>query len=78
MRIEFSLAWYDVLRIFTDAWRAIRAEFWPVQPWRSIANQPPLREVAADWTWRWEMQEQWFGVGFNAGTEEKPEWVMMR
>jgi hypothetical protein len=54
-----------------------------VRLWRWVLSlfqkkQPSLKEVADDWTWRWEMQDQWQPVIFNAGTKEKPEWACLR
>jgi hypothetical protein len=67
-----DIFWWGVKRRFKKLFlckRLIRTDF---------SKQDSLVEIATDWTWRWEFQDRWVGVVFNAGTKDHPEWACMR
>ena len=45
---------------------------------RERNRQDSLADVAASWTWRWEMQDELIDITINIGTKERPEWVTFR
>jgi len=71
-----DILWWEIKFAFLQEWRLFTFNPFRVMP--STSRQPVSREVANDWTWRWEFQDQWFGIVFNAGTKDNPEWVCMR
>lgn len=68
LQLDLWFLWRDLFRNAWDdlivVWNELRGR--SPSPWpMSKSQQPSLAEVAADWTWRWEMQDKWVGVTFE-------------